>query len=160
RPGPTRARLAARRGCADREEGGEMPMPCQAVSFRQRYPLPAVGPEKASCGAGKGQQLLSMRDSMVRLRVRAQVLGLAPARLFVQCGNKLNNWTPNNWRLPMEAQLRPFIRAVVCSVGLLQAMPVAAQSEQQLRQAFEGHFVIVRMDMPATEKGVDLHPGR
>jgi hypothetical protein len=38
-------------------------------------------------------------------------------------------------------------------------MPVAAQSEQQLRQAFEGHFVIVRMDMPATEKGVDLHPG-
>ncbi len=55
--------------------------------------------------------------------------------------------------------MRPFIRAVVCSVGLFQAMPVAAQSEQQLRQAFEGHFVIVRMDMPATEKGVDLHPG-
>jgi hypothetical protein len=51
-------------------------------------------------------------------------------------------------------------RAVVCSLGLLQAMPVAAQSEQQLRQAFEGRYVIVRMDMPATQKGVDMYPGR
>jgi hypothetical protein len=52
------------------------------------------------------------------------------------------------------------IRAVVCSVGLLQAIPVAAQSEQQLRAAFEGKYVIVRMDMPATQKGVDMYPGR
>jgi hypothetical protein len=50
------------------------------------------------------------------------------------------------------------IRAVVCSLGLLQALPVAAQSEQQLRQAFEGHYIIVRMDMPATQKGVDVYP--
>jgi hypothetical protein len=51
-------------------------------------------------------------------------------------------------------------RAVVCSIGLLQAIPVAAQTESQLRQAFEGRYVIVRMDMPATQKGVDLYPGR
>jgi hypothetical protein len=52
------------------------------------------------------------------------------------------------------------IRAVVCSVGLLQAIPVAAQNEQQLRAAFEGRYIIVRMDMPASQKGVDIYPGR
>jgi hypothetical protein len=50
--------------------------------------------------------------------------------------------------------------AVVCSVGVLQAIPVAAQSEQQLRAAFEGKYIIVRMDMPASQKGVDVYPGR
>jgi len=48
----------------------------------------------------------------------------------------------------------------VCSIGLFQAIPVAAQSEQQLRAAFEGHYVIVRMDMPASQKGVDIYPDR
>jgi hypothetical protein len=51
-------------------------------------------------------------------------------------------------------------RVVVCSLGLLQAIPVAAQSEQQLRAAFEGRYVIIRMDMPATQRGVDVYPGR
>src|SRR5689334_21984587 len=50
--------------------------------------------------------------------------------------------------------------AVVCSVGLLQAIPAAAQNEQQLRAAFEGKYIIVRMDMPASQKGVDVYPGR
>lgn len=56
--------------------------------------------------------------------------------------------------------MRAVLGIVVCGVALLQAAPVAAQSEQELRKAFEGTFVVVRMDMPATHKGVDLHPAR
>ena len=49
---------------------------------------------------------------------------------------------------------------IACGLGWLTAAPAAAQSEQQLRQAFEGRYVIVRMDMPATHRGVDLYPTR
>ncbi len=49
---------------------------------------------------------------------------------------------------------------MLCGMGWLVAAPAAAQSEQQLRQAFEGRYVIVRMDMPATHKGVDVYPLR
>jgi hypothetical protein len=49
---------------------------------------------------------------------------------------------------------------MVCGIALLQALPAEAQSEQQLRQAFEGQYVVVRMDMPATHRGVDLYPDR
>jgi hypothetical protein len=56
--------------------------------------------------------------------------------------------------------VRAVARIVVCGIGLLQAAPLAAQTEQQLRQAFEGRYVIVRMDMPATHRGVDLYPDR
>jgi hypothetical protein len=49
---------------------------------------------------------------------------------------------------------------MLCGAGWLVAAPAAAQSEQQLRQAFEGRYVIVRMDMPATHRGVDLYPAR
>ena len=56
--------------------------------------------------------------------------------------------------------MQRLLGAVVCSVGVLQAIPVAAQSEQQLRAAFEGKYIIVRMDMPASQKGVDVYPGR
>jgi hypothetical protein len=40
------------------------------------------------------------------------------------------------------------------------AAPAAAQTEAQLKQAFEGQYVVVRMEMPATHKGVDLNPAR
>jgi hypothetical protein len=40
------------------------------------------------------------------------------------------------------------------------AAPAHAQSEWELKQAFEGKFVIVKMDMPATQRGVDLYPDR
>ncbi len=56
--------------------------------------------------------------------------------------------------------MRGVTTAILCGIGLMQATPLLAQSEQQLRQAFEGRFVIVRMDMPATQKGVDLYPDR
>jgi hypothetical protein len=49
---------------------------------------------------------------------------------------------------------------VVGVIGLLQASAASAQTELALKQAFEGQFVVVRMDMPATHKGVDLYPDR
>jgi hypothetical protein len=59
-----------------------------------------------------------------------------------------------------DDDVRGVTTAILCGLGLLQAAPLLAQTEQQLRQAFEGHYVIVRMDMPATHKGVDLFPDR
>jgi hypothetical protein len=38
------------------------------------------------------------------------------------------------------------------------AGPLRAQNEAILRQAFEGKVVAVRIDMPATQKGVDVYP--
>ena len=49
------------------------------------------------------------------------------------------------------------LAAVVLGVA---ATPVHAQTEWDLKQAFEGKFVIVKMDMPATQRGVDLYPDR
>jgi hypothetical protein len=44
--------------------------------------------------------------------------------------------------------------------GLLiaAAAPLRAQNEAILRQAFEGKVVSVKIDMPATQKGVDVYP--
>lgn len=38
------------------------------------------------------------------------------------------------------------------------AAPLRAQNEAVLRQAFEGKVVSVKIDMPATQKGVDVYP--
>ena len=38
------------------------------------------------------------------------------------------------------------------------ARPLHAQNEAVLRQAFEGKVVAVRIDMPATQRGVDVYP--
>ncbi|MDF2770753.1 MAG: hypothetical protein K0S86_246 [Geminicoccaceae bacterium] len=38
------------------------------------------------------------------------------------------------------------------------APPVFAQNEAVLRQAFEGKVVTVKIDMPATQRGVDVYP--
>ena len=40
------------------------------------------------------------------------------------------------------------------------AQPAAAQSEEQLRNYFEGKSVVVKIDMPGTDDGVDVFPGR
>jgi hypothetical protein len=40
------------------------------------------------------------------------------------------------------------------------ASPLMAQSEEQLRNYFEGKSVIVKMEMPGSEDGVDVYPGR
>jgi hypothetical protein len=60
----------------------------------------------------------------------------------------------------------PALKSAVKGIGLTAclsaclAAPAAAQTEAQLRQAFEGQYVIVRMEMPATHKGVDVNPAR
>jgi hypothetical protein len=44
---------------------------------------------------------------------------------------------------------------ILCS---LAAAPLRAQSEERLRQFFEGRSVVVRIDMPASSSGVDVYP--
>jgi len=41
---------------------------------------------------------------------------------------------------------------------VVAAAPLRAQNEAVLRQAFEGKVVSVNIDMPATQKGVDVYP--
>ena len=38
--------------------------------------------------------------------------------------------------------------------------PLSAQTENRLKEAFEGRSVTVRLDMPATENGIDVYPLR
>ena len=56
--------------------------------------------------------------------------------------------------------MRNILGIIACAAALLQAGQVSAQTEQQLRQAFEGKYVFVRMEMPATHRGVDVFPDR
>lgn len=50
----------------------------------------------------------------------------------------------------------------VLAISLLVAatQPAQAQTEEQLRSFFEGRAVIVRMEMPGAQEGVDVYPGR
>jgi len=54
--------------------------------------------------------------------------------------------------------VRALIAPLAAVVLGIAAAPAHAQSEWELRQAFEGKFVVVKMDMPATHLGVDLYP--
>jgi len=54
----------------------------------------------------------------------------------------------------VRALIVPFA-AVVLGIA---AAPAHAQTEWALKQAFEGQFIIVKMDMPASHLGVDLYP--
>jgi hypothetical protein len=60
----------------------------------------------------------------------------------------------------MEVDVRVVLKTIICGLFLAMAVPAAAQSELQLRQAFEGRYVTVRMDMPASQRGVDVYPER
>jgi hypothetical protein len=57
-------------------------------------------------------------------------------------------------------RVRALIAPVVAVVLAAAAAPAHAQTEWDLKKAFEGQFVIVKMDMPATQRGVDLYPDR
>jgi len=56
------------------------------------------------------------------------------------------------------------VRALIVPLAVtafgIAAAPARAQNEYELKRAFEGKFVIVKMDMPATQYGIDLVPGR
>jgi hypothetical protein len=47
---------------------------------------------------------------------------------------------------------------IACAVVLGWIAPAAAQDEAALREAFEGKRVTLRIDMPGTSDGVDVHP--
>jgi hypothetical protein len=50
------------------------------------------------------------------------------------------------------------MRFLILAALFVIAAPLRAQTESVLRQAFEGKVVSVKIDMPATQKGVDVYP--
>lgn len=56
--------------------------------------------------------------------------------------------------------MMPTMRRLLLPVCLLalSAGPALAQSEPELRDFFEGKSVVVKMDMPATQEGIDVFP--
>jgi hypothetical protein len=63
------------------------------------------------------------------------------------------------FRWPMAEQTGASMRYLVVPFAcVLLAHRAAAQNESVLRQAFEGKVVVVKIDMPATSKGVDVYP--
>src|SRR4030095_1633395 len=48
--------------------------------------------------------------------------------------------------------------SVLAAAVMAVATPLQAQNEAVLRQAFEGKVVAVKIDMPATQQGVDVFP--
>lgn len=51
------------------------------------------------------------------------------------------------------------LSAILAVVMVSRASVLTAQNEAALRRALEGKRATVRMDMPATSEGVDIHPG-
>src|SRR5512143_2822405 len=56
-----------------------------------------------------------------------------------------------------ESRMRP-VHLVGLLLPFVSALPLAAQGEDELRDAFEGRMVTVKLDMPATSKGVNIRP--
>ncbi len=52
------------------------------------------------------------------------------------------------------------ILTVVCGAMLLSTSAADAQNENALKRALEGTMVTVKIDMPATQSGIDLYPDR
>ena len=50
------------------------------------------------------------------------------------------------------------MKFLILPAAFLVALPLQAQNEAVLRQAFEGKIVSVKIDMPATQRGVDVYP--
>lgn len=51
------------------------------------------------------------------------------------------------------------MKALICiALVAVVATPLRAQNEAILRRAFEGKVVTVKIDMPATQRGVDVYP--
>jgi len=48
--------------------------------------------------------------------------------------------------------------SMLAAAVMAVATPLQAQNEAMLRQAFEGKVVAVKIDMPATQQGVDVYP--
>src|SRR2546430_16146738 len=61
-----------------------------------------------------------------------------------------------NQSMTARSAARAGISAVLTAFVI--SAPAAAQDENALRAAFEGHRVAVRIDMPGTSDGVDVRP--
>src|SRR5688572_3066786 len=67
---------------------------------------------------------------------------------------------PPQHQPPTPSRIRMAARwSVTLPILLLIAPPLAAQSEADLKRYFEGKRVVLRIDMPGTEQGVDVYPG-
>lgn len=51
------------------------------------------------------------------------------------------------------------IGGLTVMLAVAAAAPAAAQSEDALRRYFEGKTVVVKLDLPGSERGVDVYPG-
>jgi hypothetical protein len=66
----------------------------------------------------------------------------------------------SRWSLESESELKGF-GLLVCFAALFAgASGAAAQNPDMLSGFFEGKQVVVKMDMPGTQKGVDIYPDR
>jgi hypothetical protein len=59
--------------------------------------------------------------------------------------------------VPMGRTIRSIQALMLVAAAAAFATPAAAQNEEALKAHFEGHQVIVRLDMPGTQEGVDVH---
>ncbi len=57
-------------------------------------------------------------------------------------------------------RIHPTNTVLAAAAALLLCSPVLAQDEAELKKAFEGKRVILKIDMPATSSGVDVWPDR
>jgi hypothetical protein len=62
----------------------------------------------------------------------------------------------SRWTLRLEG----IVLLLFCCVLLALTSTAAAQNPDSLSSYFEGKQVVVKMDMPGTQKGVDIYPGR
>ncbi len=60
--------------------------------------------------------------------------------------------------LETSPRLALLFLALSCLLVVTLVTPAAAQDERTLKQFFEGKMVTVKIDMPATQQGIDLHP--
>ncbi len=56
--------------------------------------------------------------------------------------------------------MRPHLISLCAFLSFVSTCQLGAQSQQALSQFFEGKQVIVKMDMPGTQQGVDVYPQR
>jgi len=60
--------------------------------------------------------------------------------------------------LETRPRLAILFLALSCLLVVTLVTPAVAQDERTLKQFLEGKMVTVKIDMPATQQGIDLHP--